>query len=86
MLFMFTEPSSPKIRDLRYDGRYALEDALLLATHNIVLWTLIGMVVAWWLLPKSLHNPSYLILKNVLFFFQVLYTVCKHLEISSRRL
>jgi hypothetical protein len=24
MLFMFTEPSSPKIRDLRRDGRYAL--------------------------------------------------------------
>jgi hypothetical protein len=24
MLFMFTEPSSPKIRDLRHDGRYAL--------------------------------------------------------------
>jgi hypothetical protein len=24
MLFMFTEPSSPKIRDLRQDGRYAL--------------------------------------------------------------
>jgi len=24
MLFMFTEPSSPKIRDLRRDGRYAM--------------------------------------------------------------
>jgi len=24
MLFMFTEPTSPKIRDLRRDGRYAL--------------------------------------------------------------
>ena len=24
MLFMFTEPSSPKIRDLRRDGRYSL--------------------------------------------------------------
>jgi hypothetical protein len=24
MLFMFTEPASPKIRDLRRDGRYAL--------------------------------------------------------------
>lgn len=28
MLFMFTEPSSPKIRDLRRDGRYALHCAV----------------------------------------------------------
>jgi len=28
MLFIFTEPSSPKIRDLRRDGRYALHCAV----------------------------------------------------------
>ena len=28
MLFMFTEPSSPKIRDLRRDGRYALHGSV----------------------------------------------------------
>ena len=28
MLFMFTEPSSPKIRDLRRDGRYALHNSV----------------------------------------------------------
>ncbi len=28
MLFMFTEPSSPKIRDLRRDGRYALHSSV----------------------------------------------------------
>lgn len=28
MLFMFTEPTSPKIRDLRRDGRYAIHCAV----------------------------------------------------------
>lgn len=28
MLFIFTEPSSPKIRDLRRDGRYALHSSV----------------------------------------------------------
>jgi hypothetical protein len=28
MLFMFTEPTSPKIRDLRRDGRYAMHNAV----------------------------------------------------------
>lgn len=28
MLFMFTEPSSPKIRDMRRDGRYALHSSV----------------------------------------------------------
>ena len=39
-------------------GGYPLQDALLLAAHDIVLWTLVGMVVAWWLRPEDLHNPS----------------------------
>ena len=28
MLFMFTEPSSPKIGDLKRDGRYAMHSAI----------------------------------------------------------
>jgi hypothetical protein len=39
-------------------GGYPLQDALLLAAHDIVLWTLVGMVVAWRLRPEHPHNPS----------------------------
>ena len=37
------------------DG-YPLPDALILAAHDIILWTLIGVVVAWWLRPESANG------------------------------
>jgi len=39
-------------------GGYPLRDALILAAHDIILWTLIGVAVAWRLRPESLHDPS----------------------------
>jgi len=32
-------------------GNYPLSDALLLAIHNVILWTLIGLVIAWRIKP-----------------------------------
>ena len=34
-------------------GDYPLRDALLLAAHSVLLWTAVGLVVAWQMKPKS---------------------------------
>jgi hypothetical protein len=34
-------------------GSYPLNDALILAFHNIIIWTLIGMIIAWWIKPET---------------------------------
>ena len=34
------------------DG-YSLNDALILAVHDIIVWTLVGLVVAWRVTPES---------------------------------
>jgi len=33
-------------------GSYPLKDAFMLAVHDVVVWTLIGLVVAWWIRPE----------------------------------
>jgi hypothetical protein len=44
MLFIFTEPSSPKIRDLRRDGRYALHCSVLTDDGPLIEFLVSGVV------------------------------------------
>ena len=40
-------------------GDYPLNDAFILAIHNIIAWTVIGLVVAIWMKPEtSSGTPS----------------------------
>ena len=39
---------------------YSLTDALLLAIHDIGLWTILGLLFAWRITPEPASNPVYL--------------------------
>jgi len=39
-------------------GNYPLSDALILAVHNIFVWTIVGLVVAWRMKPKESEKQS----------------------------
>ncbi len=39
-------------------GRYPVEDAILLAINHIIVWTLVGLVVAWRLSPEQTDSTS----------------------------
>ena len=48
MLFIFTEPSSPKIQDLRWDGRYAMHSAVShLLNNRVPSFSKVLMLVMW---------------------------------------
>lgn len=37
-------------------GNYPFSDALILALYNIIMWTIVGLVVAWRIVPVSQSN------------------------------
>jgi hypothetical protein len=34
-------------------GGYPLDDALILVFHSIIVWTFVGLVIAWWIKPGT---------------------------------